>query len=160
MVDHVPHLTQGNQQLISETLLNRFLWTHVAVTFHLQSGTARFFINGRECACSEGNWPPFAPNLANFSSRDAPPGVVFMAKNGAGNFLKGRLAEFRVWNTARKWYDVASKFNHPILADSSTPTPYPPHLIGYWPMNDGSGHTLRSQLPGGTDASKAGARWQ
>ena len=159
LVDQVPCVTQGEHKIIAEQVLNRYLWTHIGVTYNAQTGFMLLYVNGEVWAYHKYDWPAFATDIDTLRN-DQPAGAVFLAKNGEGNYLKGRLAEFRVWNVARKWYDVQSKFNHPILPDTSQPIPFPSSLIGYWPMNEGSGHDLRSALPGGTDASKVGARWQ
>lgn len=147
----------ADQELRAAQALEKYLWTHIAFSYHKATATASLYINGQEAAT--GPWQDFIIDL--FIDPEQPEetefGSVYLAKDPDGNHFKGRMAEVRFWNVARKSYDIHQLFNRPVLNLSTQPQPT---LVGYWPLNDGSGHTLKSGLPNGTNASKAGARWQ
>lgn len=151
--DKEPAVSFNGSELLLGQVLNFYKWTHLAFRFDKPAAKMAIFLNGEFLAEGKG-WDPITTNLEpNRATPDLDFGTVLLGKSTGDDHFRGRLAEFRIWNEARKEYYINHDYNRPQLVP-------PPGLIGYWPLNDGSGHSLRTGLPGGTPASKVGASWR
>jgi PKD repeat protein len=95
-------------------------WRHVALVFEPGAGTATIFLDGAPLASG---------NVT---------GTLSVSSIVVGNGYRGRVAEVRFWNVARPDTAIQSNYNRRL---TGTPT----GLIGYWPMNEGTGQTLANR---------------
>lgn len=65
-------------------------------------------------------------------------------------FFEGQLAEVRFWRGARTPEQIAANYNRRLFGNE-------PDLLGYWPLNDGSGTVAADVSSSGFDATLYGA---
>jgi hypothetical protein len=61
-----------------------------------------------------------------------------------GTGFRGRIADVRFWGVARSSTEVAANRVQRLTGAEAD-------LIGYWPLNEGSGQTLNNAVSGGSD---------
>jgi|GEM_PF-4107820 len=109
----------------SEPNLN--MWTHVATTF--DGNKAKLYLNGR--AASElivsshtvNTHVPLRIGAGHYSETNVP---YF--------FFTGQIAEVCIWNKARTQQEIQSDMYQSLSGKEEG-------LVGYWPLNEGSGNT-------------------
>ena len=69
------------------------------------------------------------------------------------DFFHGRLGEIRLWNIARSQAEIANNMNRPLTGNESG-------LIGYWPLNEGSGTIAHDLSQNANHGKIQGATWQ
>ena len=74
------------------------------------------------------------------------------ASDGADQAPDGFIADARVWNTARSGSQIQSNMNRRLSGGEGG-------LVGYWPLNDGSGTTANDLSPQGNHGSIEGPQW-
>ena len=116
--------------------LNR--WVHVAVV--KQGASRRLYLNGvldAETTDGESTIPSASVNVQLGSATHD---VDHKRRWG----LDGSLAEVRFWNCARTASDIAKYRTHRMAGKE-------PGLVGYWPLNEGTGTTLVNHAKGGVN---------
>ena len=111
--------------------LNR--WTHVAAT--IEKGRARIYYDGELVADGSVTLPLSVERSVN---------TIGKSSLDPAGFVDGVIDEVRLWSVARSEDDLR-KYRYP--ANPATPLTSSQYLVGYWPMNDGTGNTV-SQLAG------------
>ncbi|MCG3127192.1 MAG: hypothetical protein CHACPFDD_02050 [Phycisphaerae bacterium] len=71
--------------------------------------------------------------------------------NGSGNYFRGRIDEFRIWNVARSAAEIAANFNTTLIGSE-------PNLLLYYRFDEGAGLST-SDLAGNLDGFLSGASW-
>ncbi len=104
------------------------IWKHIAVVYSATDGVAVLYLNGVPL-----------PSLA-VSGPITANGITI----GAG--MRGKIADVRFWGVARNAVDLAATMNRRL---SGTET----GLIGYWPIDEGSGQVLNNLVSGGADGT-------
>jgi hypothetical protein len=126
---------------ISNALL-RTDWTHVAVV--VTGGTSEWFINGVSVATyTTASVTPYARNR-----------VMSMGSTGGyGGFLKAMIDDLAWWNRALSDAEIATVFESGPASVSAT------SLIGYWPMDEGSGTTFHDASGNGATGTIGENTW-
>jgi VCBS repeat-containing protein len=95
-------------------------WHHIALT--RLNGTISLYLDGALAATSNQGVNPIT------TADDANPNNVDSTYIGPS----GSIAEVRVWNVARSGAEIAASMSSTLTGDETG-------LVGYWPLNDGSG---------------------
>ena len=112
-------------------------WHHVALV--LSTTGRQLYINGALDA---------QDSLAAQPHRIVSVGV---RDDGDYNWIGG-ISEIRVWNTARSQAEIQQNMTTPLTGDESG-------LVGYWPLNEGSGTVATDLSPSGNDGTIVGGQW-
>lgn len=117
-------------------------WMHVAGTYDGEE--IKLYQNGNQIAHRE------------FSGAIPETNVPFqMSKQSNSNswgFFSGSLADIRLWNYARTQAEIQASMSHRLVGNESG-------LVGYWPLNEGSGKTAHDKSQNSNHATLVGARW-
>jgi len=100
-------------------------WTHVAFAFDNSANLVRVFVNGVQVG-------------QRSLTKDMPDtrAVIRFGRHGyAVKYLDGEIDEVRIWNYARTAAEISAQMNTELTGTQAG-------LIGYWPMNNGSGQTV------------------
>ncbi len=111
-------------------------WHHVAVVCN--GATVTFYINGLQAGSV------FGPAAV------ADVGDIYFGRSGLNQtgYYRGCLDEIRLWDRALSATEIAAGYQL-RLASKADPIPVTiANLIGYWPVNDGSGVTAGSAVGG------------
>ena len=103
-------------------------WTHLAVVFDGQNLQA--YINGDGSI----NTQPLSKVSFNLTEQSLRLG----RRISNGSDFKGKIAEVRLWNTARTQADIKATMHQRLTGQK-------PGLVGYWPLDEGSGTTVYDQ---------------
>lgn len=115
-------------------------WQHLAVTYDGRDLT--FFLDGNETY-----WKAPIDLTAAFHNFN------IGCNRGRSCFFDGRIAEVRIWDHRRSKADLLAAM-HSRLAGNET------GLVGYWPLNDGSGDIVAdSSVNGRSGAMQGAAHW-
>ena len=111
-------------------------WRHLAGTYKSVTKELTLYINGEKVAQQVAE--------IDFSAVDRIFGLgARVNKNNSWDFpLKGRLAEVRLWDYARPGQHIRAAMNRRLDGGDVG-------LIGYWPMNEGSGSTVYDKIVNG-----------
>ncbi len=121
-------------------------WYHVAATYDQATRIARIYLNGKiiDEAKDVGVTGSSEENRIRLAPRNTVGGVVgdgycFLIGNSynTGRPIQGKIAEARVWRTARTQQEIWDN-----MYRIESPESYE-DLIGYWKCNDGSGDTVK-----------------
>ena len=103
-------------------------WHHLAATY--DGAQKKIYVNG-VLAASQNFTGTFTTNTQ---------GTIigaYGASGGNGYYFNGKIDEVRVWNIARTATEIAESYN-------TTLPPNTAGLIGYWPMEEGSGNVIEN----------------
>jgi len=117
----------GYTELLSNTTISPYTWTHVAGVFDSASTSLKLFINGN----LDTNITPSTITLDR--DTDQPFRIGTYDFSWHSNF-NGQLDEVRIWNTSRTQEEIQANMYQEL---SGTET----GLIGYWKLNEGQGDT-------------------
>jgi hypothetical protein len=67
--------------------------------------------------------------------------------------FKGKIIEVRLWNRVRSPEELQKDMNRSLQGNE-------PGLVGYWPLNEGSGTTVSDKTSQGNQGIINGASWQ
>jgi hypothetical protein len=122
------------------------VWQHYALVASQSGNYMRIYHNGILQAQATG-MKPFTQYNANLLLGG---GTIY------NYYFYGGLCEFRIWNAAldqatiQKWMNSSLNPSHPYYSN----------LVGYWPMNDGSGATAADNSGNGQNATlQNGPTW-
>ncbi len=96
-------------------------WNHIAISN--DGTTVRTYVDGRVVAEGPTGGAPIADHTTLFVGRNLD-GV-------AGNYFKGDIAEFRLWDHARSGAEIREHLDRPLSGSE-------PGLVVYWPLFDGT----------------------
>lgn len=96
-------------------------WRPVAVTYDSQTKVMCLYRDGG-LVSQASDVPPFTPS----------DGTLLIGSHLSSALFKGQMAEARVWNKVLSQTDIQSNLSHRLVGNE-------PGLVGYWPLNDGSG---------------------
>ena len=93
------------------------------ITFVKQSSQLYLYMDGVEVATTNDTTIQTTQNNSS----------LYLCR-GAGrrNFFKGQIAEFRIWNRARSSVEIQADMSRRLVGNE-------PGLVGYWPLNEGTG---------------------
>lgn len=108
------------------------VWYHIAVTYDrtLTSGNVRFYVNG-----SLDSQHDEYRSISYYSNSTLQIGALYNTIHAYG----GLIDEVRLWNVARTGSQINDTMQR-ILSPSETADP---NLVGYWPLDEGTGSTSR-----------------
>jgi cyanobactin cluster PatC/TenC/TruC protein len=104
-------------------------WLHVAVTYDSQAQVM--------CLYRDGHLVSQASNVPPFISSE--PGLL-IGSHISQSLFKGQMAEVRIWNKVLSLPEIQSNLSRRLVGNE-------PGLVGYWPLNEGSGPIARDQTP-------------
>ena len=125
----------GGTWLDGNTTLPSNAWTHIAVT---RSGTnGAIYING------------VLDKAGTVLSNALPStGITIGGLNIFNNGFRGQIADVRAWNTVRAQSEIYAAMTTRLTGTESG-------LVGYWPVNDGTGTNV-NELVANADGAAAG----
>jgi hypothetical protein len=118
-------------------------WQHVAVTFKHEANGAKLYINGEE----ENTATP-----SRVGTVTKLPVRLGSQADALGNLFKGEMAEVRIWNRVRTPEEIQASMNQQLTGDEEG-------LIGYWPLNEGTGTTVEDNTSNGSAGTIHGGTW-
>lgn len=72
---------------------------------------------------------------------------------GGRNFFKGQVSEFRIWNRCRSQAEIQADMSRCLVGNE-------PGLVGYWPLNEGTGSVVKDRTDNANHGKIHGATWQ
>ncbi|WP_372895415.1 LamG-like jellyroll fold domain-containing protein [Stieleria sp.] len=105
-------------------------WTHLALVFDPQGANKgiRFYENGVEA---------YSNTTIGFESSSG--NLMIGGRTGSTEGFAGRIDEFRVWDQPLSVSQIQDRMNVVVSVEPDGAT----DLIGYWPMNEGTGGVTR-----------------
>ncbi|OQW93337.1 MAG: hypothetical protein BWK79_11650, partial [Beggiatoa sp. IS2] len=136
----------GNeQQLRADGVLETGKWLHVAMTVD-SAGNGKLYKNGQEVKSGKMHLPLNLNRTLNYIAKSPWPN---------DGYFDGYLADVRLWNVARSPAEVMRDMVFLGFATGEA------GLVGYWPLNDGSGNTASDKSGKGNHGTiSGGAIWQ
>jgi len=128
----------------SRTALKTGTWQHVAVTFKHEANGAKLYINGEE----ENKATP-----SRVGTVTKLPVRLGSQADKVGSLFKGEMAEVRMWNQVRSQDEIKSSMNQRLSGDEEG-------LVGYWPLNEGTGTTAKDNTSNDSVGTIHGATWE
>jgi len=117
-------------ELVSDTEVGLDEWTHVAAVYDDDTGWLRIYING--VLDKEEN---VGPGMLAINGSVVTIGVDYL---NSPRYFEGSIDEVRIWNVARTEAQIADHMNSRLSGTEQG-------LMGYWPMDEGSGTTVNDQ---------------
>ncbi|GIH21447.1 LamG-like jellyroll fold domain-containing protein [Rugosimonospora africana] len=113
-------------------------WQHFAFTY--QDGIAILFKNGIQLALKTG------------MATTAPWTGMRLGIPVQGSQVQGRIAELRVWDHLRPIQEVQASLRQRLTGSEHG-------LVGYWPLNEGTGTVVHDLGPSGFDGTTTSTSW-
>ncbi|MCD8044271.1 MAG: DUF1735 and LamG domain-containing protein [Tannerellaceae bacterium] len=134
----------GPGNYLSNLLLRTNRWQHVAMTFDVEAGEVKFYLDGVEVPPSDDNAPSYSGNKINFGPDGANNDPFYIGKSfNDERYFEGEMCEFRIWNVVRTQEEIAGNM-YEVDADSEG-------LVAYWKMDEGEGRTIKDYTGNGLD---------
>ena len=93
------------------------------ITFVKQSSQLHLYVDGVEAASTNDTTIETTQNNSS----------LYLCRGAGGrNFFKGQIAEFRIWNRARSPVEIQADMSRRLVGNEAG-------LVGYWPLNEGTG---------------------
>ncbi len=127
----------------SRTPLTTGTWQHVAVTFKHEANGAKLYINGEEDNTAT---PSRVGTVTKLPVR------LGSQADKLGSLFKGEIAEVRIWNRVRSPEEIKASMNQQLTGEEEG-------LIGYWPLNEGTGTTAEDKTSNGNTGTVHGGTW-
>ncbi|MBD2600506.1 MULTISPECIES: sulfatase-like hydrolase/transferase [Microcystis] len=134
--------SQGWQETAVDPKIDITQWHHYAGTFDGKS--IRLYIDGEEVARKDYVGKIQADNGSLFIGWDDGIG---------GRYFNGQITEVCLWNIARREQDIKGDMYRRLKGNE-------PGLVGYWPLNEGSGNIVTDKTGKGSNGTINGATWQ
>ncbi len=117
-----------NYAVVSNTIIEDNIWTHVAVSYDPVSAVWKLYINGVLDVTKDlgSNITP-----ANTSIQPAAIATAFNSNGLTEGYFKGNIDEVRIWNVVRTEAEISS--NYPLELTSGAA------LVARYGLNEGSG---------------------
>jgi hypothetical protein len=119
-------------------------WHHVAATY-----------DGKQiCLYVDGDMKMMQPYSGNINHDPENFLTIGTYRDDNENFVfPGRIAEVRLWDIPRTQEQIKNTMNVSLQGDEEG-------LVGYWPMNEGSGNLVSDHSKNAINGNIAGATWQ
>ncbi|MDJ0598429.1 MAG: patatin-like phospholipase family protein [Crocosphaera sp.] len=119
-------------------------WTHLAATY--DGKQMRFYVNGETVG---------SPKQSTFNLNQRFPLRIGAGRTEGkpGYFFQGQIAEVRVWEQVRSQAEIKQGMNYRLQGNE-------PGLVGYWPLNEGSGTTIADRTGNAQNSKIMGATWK
>lgn len=127
----------------SRTPLETGTWQHVAVTFKHEANGAKLYINGEVDKTAT---PSRVGTVTKLPVR------LGSQADKLGNLFKGEMAEVRIWNRVRSPEEIKASMNQQLTGEEEG-------LMGYWPLNEGTGNTAEDNTSKGNTGTVHGGTW-
>ncbi|MDZ8262872.1 LamG-like jellyroll fold domain-containing protein [Nostoc sp. ChiQUE01b] len=116
-------------------------WHHYAGTF--DGRTIRLYIDGEEVARTE------APGQLNNDN-----GRLYIGRDvdSPSRYFNGQISEVQVWDKALTKAEIEDNLHRSLVGNE-------PGLIGYWPLNEGSGDKVLDRTHRALHGKRIGAAW-
>jgi len=151
--DRTIYLSSGNiaarlwsNEVISSSGLNLAdnQWHHVAHVFGASIGGQKLYVDGQVVA--NGSKPS-----SDFHTQNAI--IIGYSDDSPSQYFKGKIAEVRIWNKTRTPEELQANMSHFLKGNEEG-------LLGYWPLNEGSGDTANDKTSNNNNAAISGATWE
>nr|AQX77697.1 NocS [Nodularia sp. HBU26] len=136
---HMPYLSSG------ANTLNLNQWHHVAGTYNGEQ--MKVYIDGVEKASLD---------ISSSAIKYEPENdlLIGMFKDDNEFYpFQGKIAEVRLWNCTRSAEEIKADMNRYLVGNEAG-------LVGYWPLNEGSGNIVTDKTSQGNNGTINGAIWQ
>jgi len=127
---------QTIKEIIAPDVLQENEWMHLATTVD-NIGNAVIYVNGHLQVTGSIHKPLTVNRNMNYIGRSN------WAQDG---YFNGSMGEVRIWNVARSETEIQANM-HKLLSGKEE------DLVGYWPLNEGSGSTIHDQTSKNTDGT-------
>lgn len=121
-------------------------WLHVAATYDGEDDV-RLFLNGETVAVSQNLGPPLGPitdtSWASFRIGNS---------QDLNRAFEGAIRDVRIWDRVRSTSEIATNRDVTLAGDEAG-------LIGYWPIDEGTGETVSDRSGSGNAGTIFGATW-
>lgn len=142
---YLPCLFIGGSYVYGTTAVESGVWHHVAAVRESNLTTARIYVDGVQEGVSS-TFPTVAP-----SENDLQTSGESLYNPQSPGFIRGAVADVRVWDLARTAADIAARRFDPLGGSEAG-------LLHYWPLRDGKG-TSAVDLAGGKPGTLSGVSW-
>jgi hypothetical protein len=123
------------------------VWTYLAITF--DGSKNKFYVNGQ----AAGEAIVSSPIVNTHAPLHIGAGH-YPETNVAHFFFAGQITEVCIWNKARTQQEIQSDMNKRLTGKEEG-------LVGYWPLNEGSGNTVTDKTGNGKNGiMKGGTTWK
>lgn len=137
----------GHPWLVKDGVLPTGVWTHVAMSVG-PGNVGRLYKNGQLVLTGTLMLPDNVQRVQNWIGRSA---------FGSDGYFQGQMCELRVWKLERGEADILRDCDRRISGAE-------PGLVGYWPMNEGSGGLIYDRVKRSSgsplDGTIVGAGWR
>ena len=116
-------------------------WVHIAATY--DGSTKRLYRNGIEIGSVSASGAIGTSGTAT---------AYIASGNGVGEWFKGSMDDVRIWNVARTQAEIAANMNVRLRGDEAG-------LVGYWPLDEGSGTTALDKTANANNGTITGAAY-
>jgi hypothetical protein len=120
-----------NHPITGNGVVANNVWTHVAVTYDVASGTWILYLNGVPDATNVISGADAVRTPRFDSIQHAAIGSAQNSSGAAAGFFQGVIDEARVWSYARSAAQMAASYNKQLLNA--------PGLVGRWSLDEGAG---------------------
>jgi hypothetical protein len=138
---------QGEPEITGPALSFLNVWTHFSVTF--DGSKVKFYVNGEAVGQSI--------KSSSFSVNNKAPlgvGAIFRPETYVPYaFFAGQMSEICLWNKPRTQQEIQSDMNKRLTGKEAG-------LVGYWPLNEGSGNTAINKTGNDKNGIIRGATWK
>jgi hypothetical protein len=136
----------GGESIIKVALFTEYRgkWSHWAFTKNATAGEMKIYLNGELFHSETGKTLPLA-QIAK----------VFLGKKTGGTicYYHGKVKDLSVWSRARSQDEIKADMNRPLVGNEAG-------LVGYWPLNEGTGTAVSDRTSNGNHGTINGATWQ
>ncbi len=143
--NYLPCLFIGGSYVYGTTAVESGVWHHVAAVRESNLTTVRIYLDGVHEGVSS-TFPSVAP-----SENDIQTSGESLYNPHSPGFIRGAVADVRVWSVARTADEIAARRFDPLGGSEAG-------LLHYWPLRDGKG-TTASDLAGGRPGTLTGVSW-
>jgi hypothetical protein len=130
------------EKITADRVLEIGKWMHLAATINA-SGNAKIYKNGEEMQSGKIQLPQNINRTLNYIAR---------SHYTLDGYFDGWMSEVRLWNKARSAAELKKDINRRLLGNEAG-------LVGYWPLNEGSGYQVLDKTSNANAGKINGATW-